>query len=210
MALQLDPHAAVTRLAEPNAKGPYDGVARWNAETARWYADKYGEYVTNRLAIDALQVAPDAVVIDVGCGTGCALRRLVAKVPDGTLIGVDPVPEMMQIARERAAQHPEGHRIEWRESPAERLPFADGYADVILAFDSFDHWQDRGAGLSEVRRVLRPDGRFVVVKDRDVTGAAAARRALVERLMRAGFAVDKIVPLDEGEVSCTMWIWVVE
>ena len=40
----------------------------WTAETADWYAERYGEYATNRLAVDALELAADAMVVDVGCG----------------------------------------------------------------------------------------------------------------------------------------------
>ena len=41
-------------------------MSAWNTETAEWYAAKYGEYATNRLAADAVDVAPDAVIVDVG------------------------------------------------------------------------------------------------------------------------------------------------
>jgi trans-aconitate methyltransferase len=74
-------------------------MSEWNAETAQWYADKYGEYATNRLAVDALDVAPDAVIVDVGCGTGSALRWVAARAPGGELLGVDPVPQMLDIVR---------------------------------------------------------------------------------------------------------------
>jgi len=93
-------------------------MSEWNAETAQWYAGKYGEYATNRLAVDALDVAPDAVIVDVGCGTGSALRWVAARASEGELLGVDPVPRMLEIACERAADHPQGHRIEFREGPA--------------------------------------------------------------------------------------------
>jgi len=180
-------------------------MSEWNAETAEWYAEKYGEYATNRLAVDALDIASDAVVVDVGCGTGSALRHIAARVPDGTLIGVDPISRMLEIARERAAKHPHGKRIEFREGPAAALPVSDGVADLVLAFDSIDHWQDRDAGFAELRRVLRDRGRLVVVKDGGVPGGADARRAFLADLSRSGFGVDEERSLCEGEVACTMW-----
>ena len=181
-------------------------MSEWTAETADWYAANYGEYATNRLAVDAIDVAPDAVVVDVGCGTGSALRRLAPRVPDGRLIGVDPVPRMLAIARERAVDDPNGHRIEFLEAPAERLPLEDGVADVVLAFDSVDHWGDRDAGLREVVRVLRPDGRLVVVKDGGLPGGARATRAWRAALGRAGLAVLHEHALAEGDVTCTLWV----
>ena len=181
-------------------------MSEWTAETADWYAANYGEYATNRLAVDAIDVAPDAVVVDVGCGTGSALRRLAPRVPKGRLIGVDPVPRMLAIARERAAADPNGRRIEFVEAPAERLPLEDDVADVVLAFDSIDHWNDRAAGLREVTRVLRPGGRLVVVKDGGLPGGARATRALRVALGRVGLAVPHEAALTEADVTCTLWV----
>jgi ubiquinone/menaquinone biosynthesis C-methylase UbiE len=178
----------------------------WNDETAEWYAARFGEYATNRLAVDAIDVARDAVVVDVGCGTGSALRRIAPRVPEGRLVGVDATPRMIAIARERASDDPEGRRIEFVVAPAERCPLEDEVADVVLAFDSIDHWMDRAAGLSEVGRMLRSGGRLVVVKDGAVPGSAAATRDLLADLERAGFAVLDERVLAEGDVTCTMWI----
>ena len=180
-------------------------MSAWDAETAEWYARKYGEYATNRLAVDALDLAPGCTVVDVGCGTGAALRRAAAVVTEGHLIGVDPVPRMLEIARERTAAHPGGTRIEFREGAAEALPVEDAVADVVLAFDSFDHWRDPGGGLGEVRRVLRPYGRLVVVKDGSVPGGGAARRAFVEAATASGFRVIVERRIEDEGVSFTMW-----
>jgi ubiquinone/menaquinone biosynthesis C-methylase UbiE len=182
-------------------------MGEWDSATAEWYANNYGECATNRLAVEALELEPDAVVVDVGCGTGCALRHVSSKVTRGVLIGVDPVPRMLEIARERAAQHPAGGRIEFREGAAESLPVQDDCADVVLAFDSFDHWSDRSRGLSEILRVLRTDGQLVVVKDCAVPGGAKARAVLADALAKAGFVVADEQSTTADNVSFTMWVW---
>jgi ubiquinone/menaquinone biosynthesis C-methylase UbiE len=180
-------------------------MTAWSAEVAEWYAAAYGEYATNRLALDAVDVAPDAVVVDVGCGTGYALRRLAPRVSRGRLVGVDPTPQMLAIARERAADDPNGHRIEFVEAPAERLPLDDDAADLVLAFDAIDHWDDAGTGLSEIARILRPGGRLIVVKDGGVPGGSRARREFVATLDRARLAVLRRAELREGDISCAVW-----
>ena len=86
------------------------------------------------------------------------------------------------------------------------LPIDDDYADVVFAFDSFDHWQDKAQGLAEVRRVLRQNGQFVVVKDGGVPGGAKARRAFVNDLAIAGFQAVTERRIKDGDVSFTMWI----
>jgi len=178
----------------------------WNAETAEWYAANYGEYATNRLAVEALELEPGSVVVDVGCGTGSALRHAASAVTEGSLIGVDPVPRMIELARERTAGHPAASRIEFRLGAAEDLPVEDAVADVVLAFDSFDHWQDEARGLSEIRRILRPAGRLVVVKDASVPGERGARRAFVDALARARFVVSREEQIEGDDVRFTLWV----
>ena len=178
----------------------------WDAETAEWYAANYGEYATNRLAVEALALEPDSVVVDVGCGTGSALRHAASVVTEGRLIGVDPVPRMIELAQEQTASDPAAPRIEFRLGPAEDLPVDDAAADVVLAFDSFDHWQDKGRGLSEIRRILRPAGRLVVVKDASVPGERGARRAFVDALAQAGLVVSREEQIEGEGVRFTLWI----
>jgi len=180
----------------------------WNAETADWYAAKYGEYATNRLGVDALDLSDDDVVIDIGCGTGAALRHAASRVHSGRLVGVDPVPRMLDIAMERAAPHPEGHRIEFFEAPVERIPIADGCADIVLAFDSLEHWADEKAGLAEILRVLKPNGRFAVVKDGGLPGSNQVRRNFAIKIAAGGFRIVSEQQLSEGDVACTLWICV--
>jgi len=174
----------------------------WTAETAEWYADKYGEYATNRLGIDALALQADDVVVDVGCGAGAALRRAAERVTRGQLIGVDVVPRMVAIARERAAGHAAQGRLEFRVGGADGLPVEDGVADVVLAFDSLDHWPDVPAGLAEVRRVMKETGLFAVVKD----GGVPTRHGFVEAAEAAGFRVERTETLEEGDVRCVLWV----
>ena len=108
---------------------------------------------------------------------------------------------MIEIARERSAEHPASSRIEYREGPAEELPVDSDSADLVLAFDSIDHWQDVEQGLSEIRRILRPGGQLVITKDASVPGTTEARRALLGNLKRAGFAVTRQQEVAADEVS---------
>jgi len=178
----------------------------WTAETAEWYAAHYGEYATNRLAVDALDLPPDAVIVDVGCGAGAALRHASQRVTSGALIGVDPVPRMVEIAQARAADHPAQARLDFRVGPAEKLPVDDNIADFVFAFDSFDHWQDKAAGLAEVGQILRPTGQLVVVKDGGVPGGSEAVRTFTSELTKAGFAVVRTESIAVEDVAFALWV----
>ena len=178
----------------------------WNSESAEWYAEHYGEYPTNRLGLDSLELPPDATVVDIGCGTGSALRHASDRVSHGILIGVDPVARMLEIARDQTMAHPAAARIAFRQGAAEDLPIETASADFVLAFDSFDHWQDQGRGLQEVHRILKPRGRFVIVKDLSLPYGREAQDALVEALAEARLEVLDTQILEENDVKCKRWI----
>ena len=181
-------------------------MSEWNDETAEWYASNYGEYATNRLAVDALDIPDRSVVVDVGCGAGAALRRVASLGTGGKLIGIDPVPRMIEIARERALLHPQGARIEFRQGSAEELPVDDDSADLVLAFDSFDHWENKSCGMTEIRRALRPHGQLAITKDGSVPGGAKSRQELLDALATAGFEMLREQHIVEADVSLTLWV----
>ncbi|GAA3928075.1 class I SAM-dependent methyltransferase [Litoribacillus peritrichatus] len=183
---------------------------KWDTETAEWYAEKYGEYATNKLGLESLKLEVDFSVVDIGCGTGCALRHASETITKGTLIGIDPVPRMVEIAREKTCGHLAEDRITYYEGSAEKLPINDAFADVVLAFDSYDHWQDQAKGLKEVRRVLKPTGLFVVVKDGGLPNLAGAKKEFLSGLLSAGFKVVQEHDVNEGDVSFSQWICITE
>jgi ubiquinone/menaquinone biosynthesis C-methylase UbiE len=112
----------------------------------------------SRLVAELTHLRPDDLVVDVGCGPGAAARhaaRLGARVT-----GVDPARVMLRVAR--ALTH--GPRVRYVEGTAEALPLPDDSATVVWSIATVHHWRDLDAGVRDVRRVLRPGGRFVAVE----------------------------------------------
>ncbi|WP_051311650.1 class I SAM-dependent methyltransferase [Zooshikella ganghwensis] len=181
-------------------------MSNWNTETAEWYANKYGEYPTNKLGVEALNLPPSSTVIDIGCGTGCALRHAAKQVTNGLLIGVDPVQRMIEIAREKKVNHSKENNIVFKEGSAECLPIETSSADFVFAFDSFDHWLDQQQGLKEAHRVLKPEGNFVVIKDGGLPQGTEARRTFLAALENTEFEIVEEQTIEDDEVSFTMWV----
>ena len=181
-------------------------MSDWNAETAEWYAANYGDYPTNHLAIDYLDLRDHISIVDIGCGTGSALRHSAQKIEGGNLIGIDPVPRMIEIAREQTKNDPSRELITFKIGSVEAIPIEDSFADFVFAFDSIDHWQDVKLGLIEVRRILKPDGKFVIVKDKSVPKSAAALSGLSSKLKLSGFNLIDKTEISKEEVSFALWI----
>jgi len=101
-------------------------------------------------------------VVDVGCGAG--IDTLIASKmigADGRAIGVDMTPAMVEKARNGAAEMGASN-VSFREGLAEALPVDDEWADVIISNGVMNLFPDKLAGLREMARVLRRDGRLQI------------------------------------------------
>lgn len=139
--------------------GKQNPVVDEYSRLAENYDSKWSFYVdaTTRETMARLSVRPTDRVLDVGCGTGALLHQLARIYPQARLVGVDPVPEMLAVARSRLPP-----RVDLREGWAERLPCADGSFDVVVSCNVFHYIRQPMAALNEMGRVLRPGGKLVI------------------------------------------------
>jgi len=108
------------------------------------------------------RLMPGEHVVDVGCGAGIdsiIAARMVG--PTGSVVGVDMTPAMLEKAR-AGAEEAELHNLVFRQGLAESLPVADAWADVIISNGVLNLFPDKLAGLQEMARVLKPDGRLQI------------------------------------------------
>jgi ubiquinone/menaquinone biosynthesis C-methylase UbiE len=110
-------------------------------------------------------------VLEIGVGTGLSFLHYP---PDVELAGVEPSPHMLKRARRRAAEL--GRKVELVEAPAEQLPFADDSFDTVVSLTVLCAVSDAQGTLGEIRRVLRPGGRFVFLEHVRSDDAQLARR----------------------------------
>ncbi len=117
-----------------------------------------------RKTVELADIAPGDRILDVGCGPGrLALLAGTLAGPAGEVCGIDPAPEMVELARQKAARADMGVRFE--VGVIEALSYPNDHFDVVLSSLMLHHLPDelKRRGLAEVRRVLKPAGRFVAV-----------------------------------------------
>jgi len=117
-----------------------------------------------RRTVDLADLRPGETALEVGCGTGAVAQAARTRVgPAGQVFGIDPSGEMIAVARRKAARH---HvRIDFRVAGIEALPLPDASVDAALSSLMMHHLPAdlKRTGLAEVRRVLKPGGRLVIV-----------------------------------------------
>src|SRR6188472_135991 len=121
-------------------------------------AERYDRFMGRYSALLSPQMADLAGVtagqraLDVGCGPGALTRELVSRVGAEAVSAVDPSEPFVEAVRERLP----GVHVE--RASAERLPFADGSFDRVMAQLVVHFMADPLGGLAEMARVARPGG----------------------------------------------------
>ena len=110
-----------------------------------------------------LDLAPDSVALDVGCGEGAHSFRLATHF-GLQVLGVDPVQRHLDLAREARRDVPEeiASRVTFGRGSADHLPVADSSVDLVWCRDVLVHVDSLDDAYAELARVLRPGGRAVI------------------------------------------------
>jgi len=134
-----------------------------------------GEYDFGRpswpaAAVESVGLPRDAVVLDLGAGTGKLTRVLLEHFDH--VIAVEPLPAM------RALIPPEAEML---DGTAESIPLADASLDGVFCGESF-HWFDWSRALPEIARVLRPGGALSMLWNRGRHGFVPEIEAILDRI----------------------------
>jgi SAM-dependent methyltransferase len=170
----------------------FDNAEKW----AREFDDpKRDAWQKPHEVIQALALKPDAVVADIGSGTGYFAVRLAHMVPKGKVYGLDTEPDMVKYLAERAKREGLRNLISSKaEAGDPRLPEK---ADLVILVDVYHHIDGRDAYFGRLRASLKPGGRVAIIDFRmdSPDGPPKAARIAPEQVMvelkRAGYALEK-------------------
>ncbi|MBE9020489.1 methyltransferase domain-containing protein [Chroococcidiopsidales cyanobacterium LEGE 13417] len=131
-------------------------------QMAAKYDRRWSTYITNTLSFlqDWAQISAQDKVLDIACGTGAFERLVLTQQPTQEMIGVDISEKMLAIASQKLYAY---RNVSFHTAPASALPFADRSFDVVVSASSFHYFENPVAALVEMKRVLKPHGRVVIL-----------------------------------------------
>jgi len=112
-----------------------------------------------------ITIAPDATILDVGCGGGRTVDKLAAVATTGKVYGVDFSHESVRVSRKVNAQRIEMGRVDIAHASVSALPFPGEMFDVVTAVETHFWWADLPAAFREIARVLKPYGQFAIIAE---------------------------------------------
>lgn len=143
--------------------------------------------------IQALALKPDAVVADIGAGTGYFTARLAHMTPKGKVYAVDTEPDMVRYVAERAKRAGLANVVALQGRPDD--PGLPQKVDLVLFVDVYHHVENREGYLRRLRDSLAPGGRVAVIDFRMEAPIGPPRSARIapdvvkDEFRRAGYSV---------------------
>lgn len=138
------------------------------------------------------------LVLDVGCGGGKNLKRILNQSKNVNAIGVDQSSESVKTSTRKNRRAVKSGRLQVVQGSAEALPFASNLFDLVIAIESVHYW-DIEKGVSEVYRTLKKGGQFLIVNETQTSDGLEAylaevgfkvytKQQLESYLKKAGFS----------------------
>ena len=118
-------------------------------------------------AMDALLILHDGAILDIGCGGGANISRLLKRCGQAKVYGVDHSSVSVEKSSKVNADAIQAGRCEIKEASVAALPFEDGMFHLVTAFETIYFWPDIEQSFAEVRRVMAPGSTFCIVNEDD-------------------------------------------
>lgn len=152
-------------------------------------------------------------ILDVGCGGGANIAKMLRDVPESIVDGLDYSEESVVYSQKTNAAYL-GTRCTIRQGDVAALPYPDHTLDYVTAFETIYFWPDLDAAFYEIRRVLKPNGELFICCEADdpldttwtarIEGMTIHRgEDLKEQLLRAGYRQVQLHHNEKGWMCLT-------
>ena len=112
-----------------------------------------------------IKIQSEDVCLDIGCGGGANIRKLLEKSPYGRVVGIDYSEISVERSRKINKAGIESKRCEILQGDVMKLPFRDKTFDVITAFETIYFWPDISEAFKKVYKILKIGGTFMICNE---------------------------------------------
>lgn len=150
----------IKSLADPHyVSDQYKNASNLNARIRLHQLFSTNKYGWQHWLFDQFKLPPQGRILELGCGTGLLWLENLERLPSGVELLLSDLSEgMLQLAQDNLKSHK--HGFQFKIIDAQSIPFEDQAFDMVIASHMLYHVPDRAKALSEIRRVLKPSGRF--------------------------------------------------
>jgi ubiquinone/menaquinone biosynthesis C-methylase UbiE len=140
-----------------------------------------------------VNIHPDYLILDVGCGGGKTVSRLAQRTGQGKVFGIDHSADMVKYAQKVNRKLVAENRVEITEGSVEKMTFPDNFFDLVTAFETYYFWVSLPEALQEIKRVLKPNGKLLMVNEMVKDGVYEVEHAkLIEKTHVHLFQLEEI------------------
>jgi ubiquinone/menaquinone biosynthesis C-methylase UbiE len=139
-----------------------------------------------------VNIEPDYVILDVGCGGGKTLSRLAHQAFQGKVFGIDYSADMVAYSRKVNEKLIVENRVEICEGSVDKTGFPDNFFDLVTAIETYYFWPSLPDAFQEIKRVLKLGGRLLMVNEMVKDGVYEVETAEIIEKTQV-----RIVPLEE-------------
>jgi ubiquinone/menaquinone biosynthesis C-methylase UbiE len=112
-----------------------------------------------------ISIAPDSIILDVGCGGGRTIHRMAAIASRGKVFGIDYSPDCVAWSRAYNVEWIKEGQVEILQAAVNEMPFKDNYFDIVSAVETVYFWPNLADCFKEIKRVLKPSGKFIIINE---------------------------------------------
>jgi SAM-dependent methyltransferase len=105
------------------------------------------------------------VILDVGCGGGELVKKLAQITHNGKVFGIDYSRDMVRFSKNLNAELIRANRVEILEASVEKTDFPNKTFDLVTAVETYYFWQNLPNALREIARILKPDGKLILINE---------------------------------------------
>lgn len=140
-------------------------------------------------------IEPNYTILDVGCGGGKTINRLAEMVPQGKVYGIDYSPDMVNFAKKVNKKFVDQNKVEIHEASVDKTGFPSGTFNLVTACETYYFWPSLPAAFQEIKRVLKPNGRLLIINEMIKDGFYDVKDAAIIKKTHL-----HLVPLEEIRV----------